>query len=366
MSKPGLVRRLHIDPVLLALVFVLSVVGLLGMYSASGADTALMYRQGLRLMIAWLALLLFAQCSPLALARAAIWFYVLSIVLLLSVLFLGDESRGARRWLDLAWFRFQPSELVKFSIPLMLASYYANSVLPPRLPQLGMACVLLFLPTAMIVRQPDLGTALLVMAGGVAMIFAAGVRWRHLLFLTAVVLVYAPLHWHFVMHDYQRARVLTFLNPGADPLGAGYHIIQSQIAIGSGGAAGKGWLHGTQSHLEFLPERSTDFVFAVFCEEFGFLGAVLLLCLYLCIVLRGLHIAFHAQDTFSRLLACGLVTIFVGYVTVNIGMASGVLPVVGVPLPLVSLGGSAMVTVMVSLGILMSIQTQTPRQFLHA
>lgn len=354
-------RRLHVDPALFVTVILLACAGLATLYSASGESLAVVYRQGMRIVVALITMLIVAQISPAALARSASWLYLLSIVLLLAVLIFGDETKGARRWLDLGLFRFQPSELVKLSVPIALARYYAHKTLPPNFSQLFLSCCLLVPPVLLIAWEPDLGTALLVAVGGMVVIFATGVSWRYLFFLSGVVLAYAPLHWYLVMHDYQRSRVLSFLNPSSDPLGAGYHTIQSQIAIGSGGFYGKGWLNGTQSHLEFLPERSTDFVFAVFCEEFGLLGVMLLLSLYLFIIFRGFHIARNAGSAFGKLLATALATIFFAYVFVNMGMTSGLLPVVGVPLPLISLGGTAMVTIMAGMGVLMALRAPPRR-----
>lgn len=357
------IRNLPADPVLCVLLLLLCGAGLAVLHSAADADLTVLYQQGIRLLLAWLVLLLVA-CIPLAvLTRMAPGLYVLSAALLLAVLLFGEEINGARRWLQLGWFHFQPAELVKLSVPMMLAWYYSDQDVPLHFGRLLWGCVLLFLPVSLIVPQPDLGTALLVATGGMAVIFVAGVPWWQLFSLAGLALAYAPLHWLFVMHDYQRARVVTFLNPGGDPLGSGYHIIQSQIAIGSGGLTGKGWLSGTQSHLQFLPERSTDFIFAVFCEEYGLAGALFLLGLYLLLILRGLYIAYHAQTLFGRLLACGLVTSFFVYVFVNVGMTTGLLPVVGVPLPLLSFGGTSMVTIMAGFGLLMGIQTH--RRFLR-
>ncbi|MGD8812553.1 MAG: rod shape-determining protein RodA, partial [Thioalkalispiraceae bacterium] len=269
----------------------------------------------------------------------------------------GEVGKGAQRWLSLGFFRFQPSEIMKIAVPIMIAWYLADAVLPPRRLQLLTALTILVIPTLLVAKQPDLGTALLIASSGIFVLLLAGLQWK-LIFGSLLVLVAStPLAWNYLLHDYQRQRVLTFLNPENDPLGAGYHIIQSTIAIGSGGLYGKGWLNGTQSHLDFLPERSTDFIFAVFGEEFGFLGILLLLVIYGVIIVRGLIIANQAQDTFTRLLAGSLVLTFFVYIFVNIGMVSGILPVVGVPLPLISYGGTSMVTLLSGFGILMSIQT---------
>jgi rod shape determining protein RodA len=282
--------------------------------------------------------------------------YGFGVLLLVLVLVAGEVGKGAQRWLDLGFFRFQPSEMMKLAMPMMLAWYFGDRPLPPTLGKLVVSGVLVIVPMGLVAKQPDLGTALLVASAGFFVIFLAGIRWRILLGFGVAGAAGVPVLWHF-MHDYQRQRVLTFLDPESDPLGSGYHIIQSKIAIGSGGLYGKGWLNGTQSQLDFLPERSTDFIFAVYGEEFGFLGVVLLLTLYLVVILRGLYIATNAQDAFCRLLAGSLSLTFFVYLLVNTGMVTGLLPVVGVPLPLISYGGTSMVTIMAGFGILMSINS---------
>jgi rod shape determining protein RodA len=297
-----------------------------------------------------------AQVPADRLALWSPWVYALGLMLLVWVEVAGVIGKGAQRWLDFGVIRFQPSEIMKLAVPMMLAWYFADRPLPPRLRELAVAAILVAVPAALIARQPDLGTALLVSAAGLFVIFLAGIGWRLIAGLAALALAAAPVLWHF-MHDYQRRRVLTLLNPENDPMGAGYHIIQSEIAIGSGGLYGKGWTNGTQSQLDFLPERSTDFIFAVFGEEFGFLGVVGLLVLYAFIILRGLYIAANAQDTYARLLAGALSLSFFVYCFVNMGMVSGILPVVGVPLPLISYGGTSMVTLMTAFGMLMSIHS---------
>ena len=281
--------------------------------------------------------------------------------MLVAVIFYGDVGKGAQRWLDLKLFRFQPSELMKLSVPMLIAFYLADKSLPPNLSRILLVCFLISIPVLLIAKQPDLGTSLLVAAAGFSVLFIAGISWRLLCSMFVLAAAAAPLLWYF-MHDYQKRRVLTFLNPENDPLGAGYHTIQAKIAIGSGGFYGKGWLNGTQSHLEFLPERSTDFIFAVLCEEFGMLGVLFLICVYLFIIARCLYIAVNAQHTFGRLLASGLTLTFFVYIFVNMGMVTGQLPVVGVPLPLISHGGTSMVTLMAGFGILMAIHTH--RRFL--
>jgi rod shape determining protein RodA len=276
--------------------------------------------------------------------------------MLIAVLWVGHVGKGAQRWLDLGFFRFQPSELMKLAVPMVIAWYLSHKTLPPNIGNILIVGLMIIIPVGLIAKQPDLGTSLLVATAGLAVLFISGIRWKFIMVFVALCGLCAPILWHF-MHDYQRRRVLTLFNPEQDPLGAGYHIIQSMIAIGSGGIYGKGWLNGTQSHLEFLPERSTDFIFAVYCEEFGLMGVLLLLSIYLFIIVRGLYIAMNAQQTYGKLLAAALTLTFFVYVFVNMGMVIGQLPVVGVPLPLISHGGTSMVTLMLAFGILMSIQT---------
>jgi rod shape determining protein RodA len=356
-SSHSLFRRLHIDPPLLAGLLLLAGVGLVILFSAVSQDEGQVWRQVTRLAVSFGVMLLFAQIAPDTLMRWTHWIFAIGLLMLVAVLLFGDTGKGAQRWLRLGTIRFQPSELMKLAVPMMVAWYLAEKPLPPRLSHLLIATLIALVPTLLIAKQPDLGTALLIATSGIFVLLFAGLQWRVIGSAALLAIPASWLLWSFGMHDYQRRRVLTLFNPENDPLGAGYHIIQSKIAIGSGGTYGKGWLNGTQSHLEFLPERHTDFIFAVFGEEFGFMGIVLLLSLYLFIVLRGLYIATQAQDSFSRLLAGALTMTFLIYIFVNIGMVSGLLPVVGVPLPLISFGGSSMVTLMAGFGILMSIHT---------
>jgi rod shape determining protein RodA len=346
----------HLDLPLLSGLLLLCGYGLLVLYSASGEDMAQMQRQLVRFGMAFGAMLLFAQLSPATLRRWTPLVFGIGLAMLAAVLITGEMGKGAQRWLNLGILRFQPSELMKLAVPMMVAWYLAEKALPPNARTLTASALIIVVPALMIAKQPDLGTALLVGSAGIFALFLAGVRWRLILGAIAAGGAALPVLW-YLMHDYQRQRVLTFLNPESDPLGAGYHIIQSKIAIGSGGIYGKGWLNGTQSQLDFLPERHTDFIFAVLSEEFGLAGALLLLALYLFIIFRGLYIASQAQDTFSRLLAGALTLVFFVYLFVNTGMVTGLLPVVGVPLPLVSYGGTSLVTLMAGFGILMSIHT---------
>ncbi|RMF95646.1 MAG: rod shape-determining protein RodA [Gammaproteobacteria bacterium] len=351
-----LLGRLHLDGMLLAGILAIMALGLLVLYSAVGQSEALVLRQAIRLLVALAAMLLVAQLPPAWYRRLAPWLYLAGLLLLALVLYTGDIGKGARRWLDIG-LRFQPSEIMKLALPMMLAWLLHERPLPPSFGTILLCLALTLLPVAMIALQPDLGTAILITLAGAAVIFLAGIGAAYLFSAIGVALVSLPALWYFVMHDYQKSRVLTLLDPDRDPLGAGYHIIQSKIAIGSGGLFGKGWLNGSQAQLEFLPERSTDFIFAVIGEEFGLLGALSVLLIYLLIVSRGLFIAATAQDTFSRLLAGSISLTFFFYVFVNTAMVIGLLPVVGVPLPLISAGGTSMVTLLTGFGILMSIQT---------
>ena len=354
----GLLQRaLHLDGVLLGFLALLSGFGLIVLYSAFGGRIEPVQGHLVRLGIGVAAMVIVAQIPPWQLARIGPGLFGLGIVLLVAVLIAGQLGGGARRWLDLGVVGFQPSELMKLALPIVVAWLIARSPLPITLGRSAIVLLIIALPIGLIGAQPDLGTAVLVGAAGASVLFLGGLRWRIITALVLLASAAVPLFWRFGMQDYQRERVLTFLDPSREPLGAGYNIIQSQIAIGSGGIHGKGWLNGTQSHLEFIPERHTDFVFAVMAEEFGFVGVVSLLALYLAITARGLWIACEAQDNFSRLLAGGLSLTFFVYCFVNVGMVSGVLPVVGLPLPLLSYGGSAMVTLLTGFGILMSIHT---------
>jgi rod shape determining protein RodA len=347
---------LAIDLPLLVTLIAVAAIGLFVLYSAVGGNSTLVIRQGIRFLIGIGAFVLLAQVPPRYLRIWTPWLFSIVLAMLVLVAVIGATEKGAQRWLDLGFFRFQPSELMKLAAPMMVAWYMHERRLPPTWVQLLVMTLLATAPALLIARQPDLGTAMLVAAAGGLAILLAGVSLRVIGSLLAMALISAPLLWHHML-DYQRARVLTFLNPESDPLGAGYNIIQSKIAIGSGGLFGKGWLNGTQAHLEFLPERSTDFIFAVLGEEFGLLGVVALLGLYLVLVGRGLYIAAQAQDTFTRLLAGSLSLTVFFLVFVNAGMVCGLLPIVGVPLPLVSAGGTSLVTLMASFGILAAIHT---------
>ncbi len=352
----NLLRRLHIDIPLFIVLLLTSILSFVILYSAGGQDMDVLIRQLSRVGLAFALMIVLAHIDPYQFKRYSAVLFVLGVFLLIAVLIMGQIGKGAQRWLELGFFRFQPSEMIKITTPMMIAWYLAEYPLPPRAKQLLVAVILIVIPTLLIAKQPDLGTALLVASSGAGVLFFAGLSWWIIAAIVTVLAALTPIIWHF-MHDYQRDRVLTFLNPEADPLGRGYHIIQSKIAIGSGGVYGKGWLGSTQSELDFLPESSTDFIFAVFAEEFGLVGCLGLLALYLLIIMRCLYIASQAQDSYSRLLASSLAFTFFVYVFVNIGMVIGVLPVVGVPLPLISYGGTSIVTLLAGFGILMSIHT---------
>jgi rod shape determining protein RodA len=348
-------RRID-GPLMVALVLTLAL-GLTVVYSASGgASFDRVAGQGRNIAVAAAALWVVANIPPQALMRLAVPIYSAGLVLLVGVALFGEVRNGARRWLNLGFTTIQPSEVMKIAVPLVLAWYFHRHQEDIRLRDYAVAAILLALPVGLIVRQPDLGTALLVSASGFFVIFLAGISWKILAGLFVSGMVSLPFLWG-MLHDYQRKRVLTLIDPTEDPLGAGYHIIQATIAIGSGGVLGKGWLNGTQAQLDFVPERSTDFILAVFGEEFGLAGNLVLIVLYLLIVARGLMIAANASTTFARLVAGAVTLTFFTYAFVNMGMVSGILPVVGVPLPMVSYGGTALLSMLVGFGILMSIST---------
>ena len=345
-----------IDGPLLTLSFALMAVGLATLYSASYETPARVTAQAANLGVAIAAMWLMAQIPPQTLMRFAVPAYLLGVALLVAVALAGDVVNGARRWLHVGVTRFQPSEMMKLALPLMLAWYFHKNEATLRMRDFAFAAVLLAVPVLLIARQPDLGTAVLVAAAGCYVIFFAGIGWKVIAALAVVGAASSIPLWG-LLHDYQRRRILTLLDPTQDPLGAGYHIIQSTIAVGSGGLTGKGWLRGTQTHLEFIPERHTDFIFAVFSEEFGLIGNALLLVLYTLLIARGLMIAANAATFFSRLLAASITLMFFTYAFVNMGMVSGILPVVGVPLPFVSYGGTALLTLFIGIGILMSVHS---------
>jgi rod shape determining protein RodA len=350
-----LLRRFNLDGPLLGGLLLICALGLIVLYSAVGENMRLLVNQLVRLGVAIVTMLVMAQFPPDFLRRWTPWGFAAGLVLLVLVLTTGEVGQGARRWLDLG-VRFQPSEAMKLAVPMMAAWYLHSRPIPPRMGHLLVMTIMIVVPTILIAKQPDLGTALLVAASGLIVIVLAGLPVRFMVSLAILSVPGAYGLWQF-MEDYQKQRVLTLIDPNSDPLGAGYNIIQSKIAIGSGGLFGKGWTNGSQAHLEYLPERDTDFIFAVIGEEMGLLGVLTLLCLYVFVVARGLYIAMQAPDTYSRLLAGSISLTFFVYVFVNTAMVTGLLPVVGVPLPLVSFGGTSMVTLMAGFGILMSIHS---------
>jgi rod shape determining protein RodA len=353
----GLGEKFHLDIPIILLLVMICAYGLLILYSAVGQQTAPVVNQLIKIGVAFGLMIVMAQISPIFYLRIAPWLFVMGIVLLIAVLFVGTTVNGSQRWLRIPGvLNFQPSELMKLVIPMILASYFHDRHLPPLRRHVFWACVMIFIPVLLIARQPDLGTSLLIGASGLLVLLLAGISWRYVFSAVLAGLMAAPALW-YVMLDYQRTRVMILLDPERDPLGAGWNIIQSKTAIGSGGLFGKGLFQGTQSHLDFLPESQTDFIVAVLAEELGLVGVTLLLILYILLVGRGVVIAIQAQDTFGRLLVGTITFTFFVYVFVNIGMVSGILPVVGVPLPLVSHGGTAILTLFAGFGIIMSVHT---------
>ncbi len=359
----GILQRLRLDLSLLVLLLLVTGFGLAILYSASDGSSATVARQARFLLIGYVVMFAVAQVHIENIKRYAPPAYAGGILLLLAVEFMGDGAKGAQRWLNLGGFRFQPSEIMKLVLPMTLAWYYAVRPLPPRFKYVAIGLLLLMVPCLLIARQPDLGTSIIIGSSGVFVLFLAGLGWPIIFSGFGLLVAAAWPVWEFVLHDYQRGRILTMLNPERDKLGAGWNIIQSQTAIGSGGVNGKGWMLGTQSHLDFLPESHTDFIVAVLAEEYGLRGVLALLLLYILLILRGSWIAMNAKHSFGRLLAGSITLTFFVYVFVNMGMVSGLLPVVGVPLPLVSQGGTSLVTLMIGFGILMSIRAD--ERFIH-
>ncbi len=358
-ARSFLRRLFELDYVLLTALMALAVLSGVTLYSAAGQDVDVIIRQTARFGVGFALLFMLAQVPVAAYRKWSVWLYLLGLLLVLLVLLVGDISKGAQRWLDLWAIKFQPSELLKLGLPMMLCWLFASDSRIPRGWRFVLALALLAAPVAVVALQPDLGTAILIAMSGLFVIFLAGVRWWWISLSAVAALLLTPVVWYSLL-DYQKQRVIAFLNPESDPLGAGYHIIQSKIAIGSGSIWGKGWLQGSQSQLDFIPERATDFIFAVFSEEFGFVGICLLISLYLLIVFRGFMISLQAADEFGRLFAGSFMLSFFLYFFVNISMVSGLLPVVGVPLPLVSYGGTSVVTLLASFGILMAIERYRP------
>ncbi len=360
-GAPNQWQRLHLDLPLLMLLLVLAGVGLFILYSASGQSLYYVNHQLINYGVGFTVMLATAQLPPRLLDRWAFLPYCGGVLLLIGVLVFGIGAKGAQRWLEIGGFRFQPSEILKAAVPLMLASYLGQRSLPPRFKHVLAALIFIAIPPVLVILQPDLGTAILIAASGFFVLFLSGLGKRYLFSAVLAATAVLPLMWYYVLHDYQRQRILTMFDPQADKLGSGWNIIQSTIAIGSGGTQGKGWMLGTQSQLDFLPESHTDFIIAVLAEEFGLIGVTLLIGLYLLIIVRCIIICLRAQSMFGRLLAGSITLTFFVYVFVNMGMVSGILPVVGVPLPLVSYGGTSIVTLMLGFGMLTSVSTEKKR-----
>jgi len=356
--RASLLQKMHIDGWLLLILLVLAASSLFILYSASGKNLELLYKQAGSFGIGLISMIVIAQFDPRLMARWVPLAYLGGLGLLVAVEVAGHTAMGATRWINIGGvMRFQPSELMKIIMPATVAWYLSKRSLPPNLLHIVVTLMLIGMPFVLILLQPDLGTSLLILASGAFVLFMAGLQWRWILGAAAALVPVCIGMWFFVLRSYQQQRVLTFLDPESDPLGSGWNIIQSKAAIGSGGVWGKGWLLGTQSHLDFLPESHTDFIIAVLAEEFGMVGVCMLLVVYLLLIARGLVITTQAQTLFGKLLAGGLTMTFFVYVFVNIGMVSGLLPVVGVPLPFISYGGTSLVTLLSSFGILMSIHT---------
>ncbi len=354
-SGAFLMQLLKLDGLLLFLISLISLIGVFVLYSASNESLEVLSRQLLRILIAFTALIITSQLSIDFIRRISPWGFFSGLLLLLLVLFSGDIGQGAQRWLNLG-VRFQPSEVMKLAVPMMVAWYLYDKKIPPTGKQMLIIFILILMPSFLIAKQPDLGTSILVFTAGMLVVFLSGIHFRYIITLIFLAFPSSLLLWKF-MAEYQKQRVMTLLNPDSDPLGAGYNIIQSKIAIGSGGLFGKGWTNGSQVQLEFLPEKSTDFIFAVIGEEFGLLGLLTILLIYILIIARGLFIASQATDLYSRLLAGSISLTFFVYVFVNAAMVIGLMPIVGVPLPLISYGGTSMVTLMIGFGILMSVNS---------
>ncbi len=365
-------KLFKIDTPLLIFIILLSSLGLMVLYSSSGGSLSLVYRQLIHLGLATSVMLVIAQIPPFFLLRSAPILMIIGTILLILVLFFGSSGGGAQRWLDIGFIRFQPSELMKIIVPITIAAILSEKTLPPRALSVIISLITIALVVFLIAKQPDLGTSLLIGASGIYVLFFSGFRirlvkiiWLNLLILSSLLMGSLYIAWNYLLISYQKNRILTLFNPESDPLGSGYHIIQSKIAIGSGGLTGKGLTNGSQSQLDFVPEQSTDFIFSVLAEELGFLGFILLIAIYSLIIYRCFSLSLRCEDNFSRLLGSSLTFVFFTYVFVNIGMVSGLVPVVGVPLPLISYGGSSLMTLMASFGIIMSIHKHKSPRYLQ-
>lgn len=355
--KNSFYRKIHIDFIFIIVIVILLLYSVLLIWSASGKNVEITQKKIIQISIGILIMFLLSYITPNKYEQLAPYLYVICILLLVSVDSFGKISKGAKRWLDLGILQFQPAEIAKIAVPLMISRLVNRANIPLSLQDISISFFLILIPAILVAIQPDLGTAILIFFSGIFVLFLSGMKKKFIIYCVCILTCIVPLLWKFFMHDYQKDRVKILLNPELDALGAGYHILQSKIAIGSGGLYGKGWLSGTQSQLEFLPERHTDFIFSVLGEEFGFIGSVILLLLYLIIIIRGLIIAMKAENTFCRVMTGSLMLTLFFYIFVNIGMVSGILPIVGVPLPLMSYGGSALIALMSGFGIIISINT---------
>nr|BET44833.1 MAG: peptidoglycan glycosyltransferase MrdB [Candidatus Aschnera chinzeii] len=357
LHQSSFCSRFNLDEYIILIVIFLSIYSIVIVWSATGQNIFLIQHKLLQIIIGFISMIIASQISPRIYENWAVLFYLLSLLLLCYANTFGVVINGAQRWLNFGFINFQPSEIIKISVPLMIAQIVHRTYYPISLNKLGMILFIVFLPTIFIAMQPDLGTAMLIIITGFIMLYLTGIQWKIFVGLILIFFCIIPVIWFFGMHDYQRNRINILFSPERDPLGAGYHIIQSKIAIGSGGLFGKGWLHGSQSQLEFLPERHTDFIFAVIAEELGLCGVFLLMILYILLIIRCLLIAINTQNLFNKLVVSGITLMFFTCIFVNIGMVSGILPVVGIPLPLISYGGSYLITIMTGFGIIMSIQS---------
>ena len=357
-QKESFLQRIHLDPWLSLFIFLTALLGLTTLYSASGQDTLMLYKQIMSFCIGFIVMFTLAQIPPKVYETFSPFFYIFGLLSLVAVFVIGEMRMGAQRWISIPGIgSIQPSEFMKLGMPMMAAWYLSRKSIPPKLIHIFICLILIVIPFLMIAKQPDLGTSALVLASGMFVLFLSGLPWWIILSACSAVAVIIPFAWQFLLHDYQKQRVMTLFDPQADSLGSGWNIIQSKIAIGSGGSVGKGFLNGTQSHLNFLPEGHTDFIIAAFAEEFGFLGIVILMSLYFAIIIRTLQISMHSFHNYGRLLAGSLGLAFFIYVFVNSGMVSGILPITGIPLPFMSYGGTAIITLMASFGVVMSIYT---------
>ena len=357
-AQPSRWQQLHIDPWLCSFLVLNALLGLTVLYSASAQDVGLVSKQAMSFGIGFIVMFSLAQIPPKVYQAFSPYFYVFGVLSLLAVVIFGEVRMGAQRWIDIPGFgSVQPSEFMKIGMPMMIAWFLSRKALPPSFSQVILSLVLIVIPFLLIAEQPDLGTSLLVLASGIFVLFLSGLSWRLIAAAAGAVAVIIPIAWEFLLHDYQRQRVLTLFNPEADALGTGWNIIQSKTAIGSGGFSGKGFLEGTQSHLHFLPEGHTDFIIAAYSEEFGLIGVSLLILLYCAIIFRTFQIGLQSFHNYGRLVAGAFGLSFFVYVFVNAGMVSGILPVVGVPLPFMSYGGTAIITLMSTFGLVMSIHT---------